>query len=277
MQKAKLTFIFFVIFIILWLIAFFVVLFYPLFAFDWNFLHFNATFGKSLLFIIVGVSLLLGILWVAVKIISRPFNDKIYEKAIQSKNYDEAIEYCEKRIDYSFKKDAEAWNQLINVYYLQGDFEKVVYTLKCMMEIRMKNNQAFETLLDFYLYEADYNNAVEMCSHYLETYPNTYKIQTALEKIYKKFSNVDEITRHFKKLINLANRYLSRFPTKHEIFYLIAKIYEEQGELEKSLEKINNALQIRATSLVYQKYKEDLLLRLENIEKDLKKNSLTSD
>jgi pentatricopeptide repeat protein len=207
-----------------------------------------------------------------IRFVLRRFDNEIYEEAIRSKNFDEAIKFCEKKIDFSFKKDAEAWNQLVDVYFLKGDSEKVIYTLKSMMEIKMRNNQAFKRLLDFYLSEADYNNTVEICNQYLEIYPNTSIIPYALDQIYQKFSKVDEITNHFKKLINLADRYITRFPTKHELNYLIAKIYEEQGDLEKSLERINKALEIRSISLIYQKYKENLLLRLKNTKNELNNN-----
>lgn len=278
MQIAKLVMLLFVISVVLWVITIIILIIYPLIAIYFSLNIISEVYFPSLLSILFGGILFIVILWITViRFVLRRFDNEIYEEAIRSKNFDEAIKFCEKKIDFSFKKDAEAWNQLVDVYFLKGDSEKVIYTLKNMMEIKMKNNQAFKRLLDYYLSEADYNNAVEMCSQYLEIYPNTSIIPYSLDQIYQKFSKVDEITKHFKKLINLADRYLTHFPNKHELIYLIAKIYEEQGEFEKSLERINNALQIRFTNLVYQKYKEDLLLRLENIEKDLNKNSLTSD
>lgn len=261
----------FISYIILW--ATFIII-YPIIAYVGLFKISGEEFMVIMGSVIFGGLLILVILaGILMMFILPPFDKKIYEEAIRNKNFDEAIEFCTSKIDFSFQKDAEAWNQLVDAYYLKGEFEKAVHALKTMMGIKMRNNRAFEDLIALYLSKEDYQNAVDICNQYLEIYPKGRKLPIIIDKIYQKFTNWDEINNHFKKLGELAERYLSEFPNMltlhyqfarsslHKVYYLLAKIYDEQGNYEKSLEQVNKALEIRFSNLEYKEYKKNLLIK----------------
>lgn len=259
MSFAKFFMFFFIISICLFSISLF---FMPFLTTYLNLSHIEIYyFGWAYLFlgfIFIGIQVL-----ILLKIVLPPYDNAIYKEAIRTKNYDKAIEFCKRKIDFTLKKNAETWKNLAKVYLLEGEYERAIETLKTMMNIKMRDNDAFIQLINLYIFEEDYISAIELCNQRLETHPYDSNFQFVLHNLYKKFHNWHKVLDDLRDFIELIESFLSYHPNNHSIYFLLSKIYKDQGELDKALKQINTALEIKPVNRIYMKFKQDLLLQKE--------------
>ncbi|MFX1401868.1 MAG: tetratricopeptide repeat protein, partial [Promethearchaeota archaeon] len=143
--------------------------------------------------------------------------------AIKAKDYNSAIEFCQKKIQM-YKRDKEAWINLANTYFLVGEIQKGESIFEKYLKDKPKYATLWKELGKNYFHVKEFDKAIESFNHYTKLNPydfepfklmaemhyDTGDFQNALENIDKAI----KLRSTNKNLIELREQILSKMDNK---------------------------------------------------------------
>jgi membrane protease YdiL (CAAX protease family)/cytochrome c-type biogenesis protein CcmH/NrfG len=188
-----------------------------------------------------------------------------YELTWLRDQYKQSAEHNDKMIKYSL------WEDAVVRLYVDKKYEQAEKELERLLEERPGNWGAFQFMIETFLAQKKYDNAIELCRKYLLKDPDNIYLHLTLCRIYSDRGQTEMIKKHARKIFSIdkdnydASLYMgialyaegkdlqsvyyfskaqNLNPEQLSSYIKLGKIYLEGGQVESALEQIEKGIRI---------------------------------